>query len=176
MFHTFFDRHGEGKCVYPAIALYGDRKSFEGIWQEDHFRHGKLTHRDGRVYTGDFNRLNVDRNGKGVCVYPDGRTCYGEWKNNKAVHGKYDYGDGKVYTGDFKDGHRHGKGKCVYPTNHPNFRSVIGTWENDDAKEGFCVFRSGNKYNGQWGKTPGKEGGNQRHGQGVCYYYRRVSK
>ena len=100
-----------------------------------------------------------------------------KWEKYRVIDSKGDY------TGEYKDGLRHGKGVCKYPSgnvydgeweNDKENGYGVYTWPNGDKYEGYFrnglrngrgtyTWPSGEKYVGQW--IDGK-----RNGQGTDYY------
>jgi hypothetical protein len=89
------------------------------------------------------------------------------------------FSTGHKYTGEFKDGVRHGKGVMLLPGG----RKIVGTWSENEIREGTYTEPDGTVYEGQWEfrerngrgtltfpdgrKYVGDFKSGQRHGQGT---------
>ncbi len=119
----------------------------------------------------------------GMCLFPLialGDECVeGDCINGT---GKMIYSTGHEFRGEFKDGMRHGKGVLKAPGN----RKIVGTWEDNEIKEGTFTDFDGTTYTGQWqfreregqGTMTWPDGrqytgsfkNGQRHGKGIMIY------
>jgi hypothetical protein len=73
---------------------------FEGAFENDEMRHGKILWEDGSYYVGDCH--NSLPNGTGRKVYPDGIVYYGHWWNGlRDGHGKLSYPNNDVLECEF---------------------------------------------------------------------------
>lgn len=70
---------------------------------------GKIIHRDGDFYEGDWK--DDQANGYGIYSSPDGTQYEGEWKNDlQHGFGKEKWPDGTSYVGFFEKGEKTGRG------------------------------------------------------------------
>lgn len=152
-------------------------RTFDGIFEDNEFKHGKLKYDEHTHYIGDFSGRK--RHGKGIlCDREVGEKYEGEWQNNLR-HGKgiqtwddghrYDgfwkkdqqHGQGihttplKVYSGMFRDGWYHGMGTMNYKNNN----SYVGQFKKGSYEGmGKFTWANGDSYTGpfKYGASHGK--------------------
>uniref|UniRef100_K7G4W9 Radial spoke head 10 homolog B n=1 Tax=Pelodiscus sinensis TaxID=13735 RepID=K7G4W9_PELSI len=144
---------GEGVAYFQGGNIYRGMFS-EGLMHG----HGTYIWADGVKYEGNFVK-NVQMY-NGSYTWPDGSTYEGEVKNGiRHGFGKFKFGTHPVsYIGQWCEGKRHGKGNIYY--NQEGTSWYEGDLVNN-VKDGWGIrcYKSGNIYEGQWGK-------NVRHGEG----------
>jgi hypothetical protein len=68
-------KHGKG------LFIFSDGARFEGEFEKDFMKDGRLVWPDGRTYTGQFKDNKM--HGLGVFTWPDGRKYEGEYVDDK---------------------------------------------------------------------------------------------
>lgn len=89
------NRHGQGMVNLPDGTMYS------GQFENDKFKSGTLTTKDGIIYEGRFNDFDI-YSGSGTITYPDGTIYNGNFqKGKKSGYGTVTMPDCTVYSGQF---------------------------------------------------------------------------
>lgn len=90
---------------------------------------------DGKVYLGQWNKINGLQTGKGAAILKNGEFYEGFWiKGKPDKMGRFIYPDGVLYEGEVKNGKEHGKG-IQFGLNGQLYK---GMFENG-VKQGFGI-------------------------------------
>ncbi len=123
--------HGQGKLHYQEGDQY-HRLQYEGSfvngWLEGH---GKMTWRDGKVYSGEWKASK--KHGSGQEKYATGGQYEGQFQEDKKHGiGTMCYSDGSRYVGAFVQDKRKGQGTYTESKDNIQDSKVYkGSWEND---------------------------------------------
>ena len=124
----------EGECDQRQDIVNG--LIYDGVWDDDQFRKGKITYTDGSVFEGG---LKDNLRSQGQYYFANGCVYDGLWKYDTFHKGKMTYTDGTTYEGEWRDCKFNGKGKCTYA----NGIVKDGMWENNEYKPLEIVIRLG---------------------------------
>ncbi|CEM21891.1 unnamed protein product [Vitrella brassicaformis CCMP3155] len=132
--------HGTGKLTYKDGSVYsGEFK--------DGKRHGYglIFYNDGTRYTGQF--VDDYREGEGREVTPDDTIYVGTFRGGLCEgRGVLTTREGLHYEGDFADGDASGFGRLTYPDGRTYEGEFLAGWSHG---KGIMTFKNGVKYEGQ---------------------------
>ena len=147
---------------------YADGAKYEGQWQNNqYYGHGVYTFAPDDVYKrerveGDFEN---DDWKFGTLIWKSGEKYVGQFKNHlRSGNGTNYYTDGRKYEGEWLSGEYHGHGVFTFAPDDGYERDRFeGVFENGDWKFGTEIWKSGDKYVGQFKNQ-------ERSGNGTHYY------
>ena len=117
---------------------------------------GKITFRDGTVYTGEWNAQGP--NGRGVLLWGNGDKWTAVFANGDPVTGVIEYADGTRYEGGLNENGPHGRGRQQYGD-----RTDEGEYSDGERSgTGRIDWKDGDWYSGGW---------NEEGFNGVGTYY-----
>jgi hypothetical protein len=128
-------KHGKGKMTYQISDENRVYNVYEGNWEYDTFKEGKMTYANGDVYEGKWDRGL--QKGKGKMTYAKRDIYEGKWEKGDVYEGDWRHGskmgtgtmtyaNGDVYNGEWFDDKKQGKGKMTYA----NGDAYDGNWKN----------------------------------------------
>jgi hypothetical protein len=162
---TTMDGWWEGGMLQKGSLVQPNKGEYGGEFEDSSFHgNGFLRYSNGSSYVGEWERGR--RSGKGVYKYANGDEYDGEWKAD-VYHGEGRLSasaKASVFEGEFARGKRDGQGTQTYP----NGAVYVGLWSKGTRHGNGKMTHSDFEYEGAWAHD-------QKHGQGVLRWQRRVS-
>jgi len=159
---TFIGEWKDGKMAKGTLFVKGNNVEYkyEGLFKDDLFIEGTITHPDGSMYVGSFIK---GKQSMGTFTNANGDKYKGMFEEGGCFHGygTYTYANGDVYEGVFYLGKMKGQGTYTFGKGRNEGDTYVGEWK-DDMKHGYgtYTYANGDKYVGEFKY-------NKKRGQGI---------
>lgn len=125
-----------------GVFTWNNGNKFEGTFEGNQLKQGKLYMKDGSVFDGSF--INGDFS-EGKLTMKDGSVFDGKFADGKMLEGKITLGDGDTFEGTFVNGE---KSRGKYTWANGSGLSFDGNFQNNQMYNGTLLYRGGNVFEG----------------------------